>query len=191
MATFSTRRSASTVHGRGLSGAWRMDEVMQAYPSAQRALSQKYGIDRLTESGGVVYSPSDSLAAVVTKHGANPSEAIAHIQSTQDAEKELEIPPRDAAELLKAGRVRMLDVREPRAFAFASVPGSELIDDVLATEIVDRWPRDAPIVLVCHHGMRSLDAAHYLRSCGFTNVKSVAGGVDAWSLEIDSAIPRY
>jgi rhodanese-related sulfurtransferase len=191
MARSTATGSASTEHRRRLSGAWRMDEVLQAYPSAQRALLQRYGIDRLAVSGGAGYAPADSLAAVVKKHGANLSEAIAHIESAHDAEKDLEITPRDTVELVRAGNARLLDVREPRAFAVASISGSAIIDDALASEIIDRWPRDTPIVLVCHHGMRSLDAAHYLRSFGFTNVKSLAGGVDAWSLEVDSSVPRY
>ena len=127
----------------------------------------------------------------MTKHGASLSEAIAHIRSAQDAEKALEITPHDTVELMRAGKARILDVREPRAFAVACIAKSAIIDDALASEIIDRWPRDAQIVLVCHHGMRSLDATHYLRSYGFTNVKSLAGGVDAWSLEIDSSVPRY
>ena len=71
------------------------------------------------------------------------------------------------------------------------VPGSALVDQNLAQEIVQTWPKDTAIVTMCHHGMRSLDAAAYLRGHGLTNTKSMSGGIDAWSLQIDSAIPRY
>jgi rhodanese-related sulfurtransferase len=47
------------------------------------------------------------------------------------------------------------------------------------------------IVVYCHHGTRSLDSAAYLAGHGFTNVKSLAGGIDAWSCEIDQELPRY
>lgn len=106
-------------------------------------------------------------------------------------EKDLEITPRDAAELLKAGKVKLLDVRTPEEYAVASVPGSVLVDQSLAQEILQTWPKDTAIVTMCHHGMRSLDAAAYLRGHGFTNTRSMSGGIDAWALQIDSSIPRY
>jgi rhodanese-related sulfurtransferase len=84
-----------------------------------------------------------------------------------------------------------LDVRCPAAFAVASIPGSKLIDEQLAEEMVHSWAKETPIVLVCHHGERTADAAEYLQAFGFANVKSLAGGIDAWSRDIDPAVPRY
>jgi rhodanese-related sulfurtransferase len=103
----------------------------------------------------------------------------------------LEISPRETADLLKQEKIKLLDVRTPEEYAIASVPGSVLVDQTLAQEITQTWPKDTAIVTMCHHGMRSLDAAAYLRSHGFSNTKSMKGGIDAWALEIDSSIPRY
>ena len=61
----------------------------------------------------------------------------------------------------------------------------------LVEEMMASWPKDAPIVTYCHKGMRSLEAASYLIGHGFTNVRTLRGGVDAWSEEIDSSIARY
>ena len=104
---------------------------------------------------------------------------------------ELEITPRETAELLKAGKIKLLDVRSPEEFAIASVEGSLLADQSVAQEIIQTWPKDTAIVTMCHHGMRSLDAASYLRGHGFANTKSMSGGIEAWALQIDSSIPRY
>ena len=53
------------------------------------------------------------------------------------------------------------------------------------------WSKDTPIVFYCHLGERSLDAASYFAAHGFSNARSMTGGIDAWSLEVDPAAPRY
>ena len=103
----------------------------------------------------------------------------------------LEITPNQTAELLKQGKIKLIDVRTPEEYAIASVDGSVLVNQALAQEILETWPKDTAIVTMCHRGMRSLDAAAYLRGQGFTNVKSMSGGIEAWSLQIDSSVPRY
>ena len=50
---------------------------------------------------------------------------------------------------------------------------------------------DSPVVVYCHHGVRSLQVVAFLKEAGFTNVRSLAGGIDRWSIEIDPTIPRY
>ena len=83
---------------------------------------------------------------------------------------------------------REQDEHEVAAIAHARlVPMSELVDRVW--ELVE-WQR-GEIVVHCHMGMRSLRVANWLREQGFENVHSMAGGIDAWSLEIDSKVPRY
>ena len=94
-------------------------------------------------------------------------------------EKDVEIAPREVAELLKQGKIKLLDVRTPQEYAIASIPGSVLVDQSVAQEIL-QWPKDTEIVTICHHGMRSLDACAYLRGHGFTNTKSMTGGIEAW-----------
>ncbi|PYR96911.1 MAG: rhodanese [Acidobacteria bacterium] len=106
-------------------------------------------------------------------------------------EKDLEIAPPEVAQFLKDGKIKLLDVRTPEEYAIASVPGSVLVDQTVAQEIMQTWPKETPIVTMCHHGMRSLDAAAYLRGHGFVNAKSMTGGIDAWALQIDPAVPRY
>jgi len=107
------------------------------------------------------------------------------------AEPELEISPAEAAELLKAGAVTLIDVRTPEEYAIARIDGCRLVDQALAQEIVETWPRHTAIVTVCHHGIRSLSAAMYLRQQGFTQTRSMRGGIDLWSMTVDPSIPQY
>jgi rhodanese-related sulfurtransferase len=171
-----------------LSGAWTMEQVTTIFPSAQRALFQKYHVGGCSSCG---FQPMDTLATVAMNHGIDVNEVVEHIQRSQEMEKDLEITPRETAELLKEGKIKLVDVRSAQEYAIASVPGSVLADQNLAQEILQTWPKDTPVVTMCHHGMRSLDAAAYLRGHGFTNTRSMTGGIDAWSLQIDDSIPRY
>jgi rhodanese-related sulfurtransferase len=106
-------------------------------------------------------------------------------------EPDLEISPAEAAELLKQGTVKFIDVRTPHEYEIARIEGCPLVDQAMAKEIVDTWPKDTPIITVCHHGVRSLDAAVYLRQQGFTQTQSMRGGINLWSMTVDSSIPQY
>ena len=181
-------KAAVSTDPKDLSGAWTMQQVTTVFPSAQRALFQRYHGGGCSSCG---FQPTDLLATVAMNHGLDVNELVEHIKRSQEMEKDLEITARETAELLKGGKIKLVDVRTPEEFAIASVPGSVLVDQSLAQEIMQTWPKDTAIVTMCHHGMRSLDAAAYLRGHGFTNVKSMSGGIDAWSQQIDSSIPRY
>ena len=106
-------------------------------------------------------------------------------------EPNLEISPAEAAALLKEGVVKFIDVRTPQEYEIARIEGCRLVDQALAKEIVESWPKETPLITVCHHGVRSLDAAVYLRQQGLTQTRSMSGGIDLWSRTIDPSIPRY
>jgi rhodanese-related sulfurtransferase len=171
-----------------LSGAWRMEQVLQVFPSAQRALFQRYHIGGCSSCG---YHPQETLETVAINHGLEVNEVVGFIQKSQKMEKDLEISPAEVADLLKKGAIKLLDVRTPHEYEIAKIRGSVLVDQALAQEIVQTWPKDSPIVTVCHHGIRSLDAATYLRGHRFTNARSMRGGIDAWALQVDPSAPRY
>ena len=87
----------------------------------------------------------------------------------------------------------LLDCREHHEYEAASITGSVLLP---MSELRERWDelashRDRHIVVHCHHGVRSLQVAQALRSQGFATVQSMAGGIDRWSLDVDSTVPRY
>ena len=103
------------------------------------------------------------------------------------------ITPRELSARLAAGQpTYLVDVRQrwerPRPLA-GSVP---LPLDACSARVAELdLPTGALVVTYCHHGVRSLNAAGWLRSTGVTNVVSLAGGIDAWSREIDPKVPRY
>jgi rhodanese-related sulfurtransferase len=86
----------------------------------------------------------------------------------------------------------LLDVREPWEFQTASIPNSLLMPmGEVTSRAHNELDPDAPIVVMCHHGARSLSVAMWLRDQGFTHAQSLAGGIDAWSRSIDPSVPRY
>ena len=108
----------------------------------------------------------------------------------------LEISVSDAREKLASDgseRPRLIDVRDPDEFAFCRVPNAELIPlATLPSEAAAKLPdKAAEIIVYCHHGMRSMHAVGQLRALGYTNARSMAGGIDRWSREVDPDVPRY
>ena len=105
---------------------------------------------------------------------------------------DFEISATDAAALLKDGHARLIDVREPWEFETASIEGSELMPmgDIPARAHQELDP-DERLVVLCHHGMRSMNVAVWLRNQGFEHAQSLRGGIAAWSAEVDPAVPRY
>jgi len=103
------------------------------------------------------------------------------------------ISPADLRARLAAGDdVQLVDVREDFEFDYCHLPGSRLIP-------LDELPRRAaeiratgPVVLICHHGVRSAQALSYLRQLlGHQNLLNLRGGLHAWSREVDADFPRY
>ncbi len=86
--------------------------------------------------------------------------------------------------------IQLLDVRTPEERAIAAIPGAVLLNEGEAARI-ESLDRDVKLVLHCHHGGRSQQAAEQFVSLGFTQVFNVVGGIDAWSQEIDPEVPRY
>ena len=113
----------------------------------------------------------------------------------QRLDADLEISPAELAAVLRAspGKVTIVDVRTDPEWAFARLEGSVHIPlDRLAAEAGRlSIPDDHVIAVMCHHGRRSIPGAMALREAGFGKAKSVAGGLEQWSLAIDAGVPRY
>ena len=107
----------------------------------------------------------------------------------------LEITPQDARSQLAGERgVMLIDVREPVEFAIARIEGSLLIPmQSVPSELphLEALADDKDLLVVCHHGVRSLQVVNWLRHQGLVNCVSVSGGIDRWSREIDGNVPRY
>jgi adenylyltransferase/sulfurtransferase len=91
----------------------------------------------------------------------------------------------------KGDQVFLLDVREPHEFSMAKIEGSTLIPLGTLPQSLNQLDPTDEIVALCHKGMRSADAVGFLLQQGFSDVKNLIGGIDAWSVEIDHSVPRY
>ena len=105
---------------------------------------------------------------------------------------EYEITPTEAVLLLQHGKARLIDVREPWEYQTASIEGSVLMPmgDIPSRAHQELDPDDRLLIL-CHHGARSLSVTNWLRQQGFEASQSVAGGIEAWSTSVDPKVPRY
>lgn len=102
------------------------------------------------------------------------------------------ISPKELKTRLDKGeKLVLLDVREQWEYDLAKLTGSILVPLGTLPQSVAKLNRDEEIIAICHHGMRSADATNFLLQQGFTNVKNLVGGIDAWSVQVDGAVPRY
>jgi rhodanese-related sulfurtransferase len=104
-----------------------------------------------------------------------------------------EITPQDVKQRIDAGeRLRLIDVREPFEVQQAGIAGAEVIPmRTIPNSLAALEDERKPIIVFCHHGMRSLQVVGWLREHGVENCLSMAGGIDRWSLEIDPKVARY
>ena len=102
---------------------------------------------------------------------------------------EFELSPQEARTALEAG-AQLLDVREAWEVSVASIGGLHIPMGEIPSRIQELDP-DEHIVVICHLGVRSLNVTAWLRQQGFERVQSVRGGIDHWSRELDTTVPRY
>jgi adenylyltransferase/sulfurtransferase len=100
--------------------------------------------------------------------------------------------PAEIRARLDAGEdLLLVDVREPEEIAIASIKGALIRPMSQAPNWIGTLPREGDMVILCHHGMRSMHIARALAERGHTNLINLTGGIDLWSLQVDPEIPRY
>jgi rhodanese-related sulfurtransferase len=167
-----------------------MRELLEQFPGAQRALFRKYHIGGCSSCG---FSPDETLAGVCARNdNLNVEEMADHIIASDAADRAVQIEPGELSERLAAGEtINLLDVRTREEFDAVKLPGAQLFTQELMQEILGKWSRENLLVVYDHQGTRSMDAAAYIQGHGFEKVKSLRGGIDAWSIEVDPKLPRY
>jgi rhodanese-related sulfurtransferase len=166
-----------------------MREILEACPGAQRALFRHYHIGGCASCG---FQPEETLAGVCARNpGVDPEAAVATILEAHAQDEKVFIDPSEAAALLTEGKARFLDVRTREEFEAVQIEGARLFSQELVQEIMGSWPKDIVLVMVDHTGTRTLDAAAYFSGHGFQHARALRGGIDAWSCEVDAALPRY
>ena len=104
----------------------------------------------------------------------------------------MQIEPRELAERVARGeQVYLLDVRTREEYDAVKIDNAQLFTQELMQELLSDLSRENLLVIYDHQGTRSLDAAAYFQGHGFENVKSLRGGIDAWSVDVDPKLRRY
>ncbi len=133
-------------------------------------------------------SLSHVIKSVFDKYcGAEVNESI-RIADPMDA---FEITPVDLKAALARKDLKILDCRDEHERKQANIDGSILLTREIAEDMVKNWDKDQSLVVFCHYGEQSLQAVRYFKHYGFQNVKSLRGGIQAWSKEIDQGVPQY
>lgn len=106
--------------------------------------------------------------------------------------EDLQITPEDlCAKMVRSDNLLLVDVREPWEYEICRIKEAELVPLRTLPDVWQRLAQADEVILYCHHGVRSLDAAAWLRGQGVEGARSLAGGIDRWSREIDPSVPRY
>ncbi len=165
-----------------------MQELVSLFPGAQRALFRGYHIGGCSSCG---FHAEETLEQVCARNGGLAvEEVVAFLGKAQAEDAKLEVSPPQAKEKLAAESAVLVDIRSGEEFNAVHIPGSILFTEQLMHELPG-WDREKEIIFVCHHGIRSMDAAAYFAGHGLDHVRSLKGGIDAWSCEIDPTLPRY
>ena len=167
-----------------------MRDLLVQFPGAQRALFRKYHIGGCSSCG---FSPDETLAGVCARNeNLNVDEVTEHIIASHEADLAMQIEPRELASRIANGeKVYLLDVRTREEWEAVKLADSHLFTQELMQDILAKEGRNDLFVIYDHTGARSMDAAAFFQGHGFENVKSLRGGIDAWSAEVDSKLPRY
>ena len=100
--------------------------------------------------------------------------------------------PAEIHQRLAAGEaLELIDVREQDEIAIAAIEGARVFPMSQAAAWIDHMPGDRELVIVCHHGMRSMQIAMALAQRGHQNITNMTGGIDLWSTQVDPSIARY
>jgi rhodanese-related sulfurtransferase len=165
-----------------------MAAILERFPSAQRALFQRYHVGGCSACG---FQPADTLRQVCKDHNILDTRAvIEHILRSHELDTRMQVDPAVVKGWLDAGEeLCFLDVRMPHEVEADAFPTAEPLDYGDSGKYMG-LPKDRKLVFVCRTGERSLDVAAYFAGHGFANVWSVRGGLDAWRAEIESRAQR-
>ena len=157
-----------------------MADILHAYPTAKIALFIRYHIGGCTSCS---YKLTDTLAEVCQNYSiADSFEAVlAVIRQSASVEAKIHISPEELVGAIERGEdLRLLDARSAEEWQAGHLLGAQPVTVELTFNALDSWPKQTPIVFYSNEGRRSLDKAAYFQAYGFTNARSLDGGIQAW-----------
>jgi len=160
-----------------------LESIATAYPHLFEFLKQRYGI------ASTQVDRKLTLGAFCDEHALPPAQIVfMEMQMTERTAGVRHLSAREAKQLLEERPETILvDAREEWEIKICKMERSRLFTE----ELVGSLDRKLPVLVYCHFGVRSFNAATLLKDAGFEQVHVLQGGIEAWSLEIDPSIPRY
>lgn len=167
-----------------------MAELEAAFPGARRALFSRY---HLGGCNTCAYSPTETVAQLCARHDHLPvEEMLAHVEASHENDLQMQLSPSEVAAALRGPEPpRLLDLRTREEFEAVHISGSELMTEALHSQLIAEGTESDFLVLIDHTGPQALDAVAFLVGHGLRGAKALAGGIDAWSREVDPSLPRY
>ncbi len=167
-----------------------MAELLRQYPGARRTLFRNHHIGGCSSCG---FRDEETLAEVCARNeGLTVAAVIEELRLSHEEDLRHLIEPAEVNRLIDGGTPpRLLDIRTREEFEAVRIPGSQLFTQEGMQEAFAEWPKHDPVVVYDHTGTRALDAAAFFTGHGFTAVRALRGGIDAYSEEADPGLPRY
>jgi len=168
--------------------------MVDANWDAQFNLAPPQGHEITSESNGIkvlmdIATTQRARGAVIDWVSTMQGEGLA-IDLPQAPAPVKQMTVQELADKLKTGEVTLVDMRGADERSRAFIEGSLVLDQETKSKL-ESMPKDTQMAFLCHHGNASMGAADYFRKLGFTDVSNVAGGIHAWSMEINSSVPTY
>ena len=165
-----------------------MEQLLGVFPGARRTLFQLHHIGGCSSCG---FSPSETLSQICARNGGlDPVAVLGELKEGHLKDEALLISPNDLYLRINDSALRLLDIRTREEFEAVAIPGSRFMTQEIMQESMN-WPKETEIILIDHSGSRVLDAAAYFAGHGFSKVKGLKGGIDAYSEQADPSLPRY
>lgn len=165
-----------------------MADILHAYPTAKIALFIRYHIGGCTSCS---YQLTDTLAEVHQNYNIKDSlEAVlAAVRQSASVEAKIHISQQELASALQRGEgLRLLDTRSTSEWQAGHLVGARPVTVELTFNALDSWSKETPIVFYSNEGRRSLDKAAYFQAYGFTNARSLDGGIRDWPGRLESPL---
>jgi len=165
-----------------------MEELLSIYPGARRTLFRLHHIGGCSSCG---FEMRETLAEICARNGGLDAISIlSEIHDSHEQDEKFLISPEALHAQLGSPDIKLLDIRTREEFEAVSISGSVLMTQESLQESMN-LPRHQEIILIDHTGSRVLDAAAYFAGHGFTHVKGLRGGINAYAQEADPSLPRY
>ena len=168
-----------------------MKQLQELMPGARRALFAKYHIGGCQSCG---FDDDETIEEVCERNENLPvNEVIDHLLLSSEHDQKIQISPRDLKDELDQAdeEIKLLDIRSREEVEAVKIEGSQIMTNELQQEALGKWNKETRTVIIDHTGERSLDVAAFFIGHGLKKTAALAGGIDAYSKEVDPNIPRY